>query len=104
MCDVTLQVERGAESRYVLEMINLTDAPVSALLALHGDVLAELRRREVVRSANKPTGDYGGRLFAKAFGWPLNGNSSADADAVCVDGCDIRSNADVLQSPADHGS
>lgn len=25
-------------------MIDLTDAPVSALLELHGDVLAELRR------------------------------------------------------------
>lgn len=67
-------------------MIDLKDAPVSALLELHGDVLAELRRREVVRSANNPTGDYGELLFSKAFGWTLNGNSSADADAVCVDG------------------
>jgi hypothetical protein len=44
-------------------MIDLTNAPVSALLELHGDVLAELRRREIVRSANNPTGDYGELLF-----------------------------------------
>jgi len=50
----------------------LKNAPVSALLELHGDVLAELRRREVVRSANNPTGDYGELLFSKAFGWTLN--------------------------------
>ncbi|QEN84748.1 hypothetical protein FZC33_00180 [Labrys sp. KNU-23] len=67
-------------------MIDLKDAPVSALLELHGDVLAELRRRDVVRSANNPTGNYGELLFSKAFGWTLNGNSSADADAICVEG------------------
>ena len=44
-------------------MIDLTDTPVSALLELHGDVLSELRRRNIVRSANNPTGDYGELLF-----------------------------------------
>ena len=67
-------------------MTDLTDAPVSALLELHGDVLAELRRRNVVRSANNPTGDYGELLFSRAFGWTLNNNSSADADAVDAKG------------------
>jgi hypothetical protein len=63
-------------------MIDLTNVPVSALLALHGNLLAELRRRSVVRSANNPTGDYGALLFSRAFGWTLNSNSSADADAI----------------------
>jgi hypothetical protein len=63
-------------------MIDLANIPVAALLGLHGDLLAELRRRAVVRSANNPTGDYGELLFSRAFGWTLNGNSSADADAV----------------------
>ncbi len=67
-------------------MIDLTDTPVSALLELHGDVLSELRRRNIVRSANNPTGDYGELLFSRAFGWTLNGNSSADADAVDAEG------------------
>ncbi len=67
-------------------MIDLSDAPVSALLELHGDLLAELRRRNVVRSSNNPTGDYGELLFSRAFSWTLNGNSSADADAVDANG------------------
>jgi hypothetical protein len=67
-------------------MIDLTSAPVSALLELHGDLLAELRRRNVVRSANSPTGDYSELLFSKAFGWNLSSNSSADADAFDSDG------------------
>jgi hypothetical protein len=67
-------------------MIDLTNAPVAALLELHGDLLTELRRREIVRSANNPTGDYGELLFSRAFGWTLNGNSSADADAIDADG------------------
>lgn len=67
-------------------MIDLTEFPVSALLELHGDVIAELHRREIVRSANNPTGDYGELLFSRAFGWILNGNSSADADALDAEG------------------
>lgn len=63
-------------------MFDLANAPVSALLELHVDLLAELRRRQVVRSANNPTGDYGELLFSRAFGWALNSNSSADADAI----------------------
>jgi hypothetical protein len=61
-------------------MIDLSDAPVSALLELHGDLLAGLRRRNVVRSSNNPTGDYGELLYSRDLGWTLNGNSSADAD------------------------
>ena len=67
-------------------MIDLTNTPVSGLLELHGDLLAELRRREIVRSANNPAGDYAELLFKTAFGWRLNDNSSADADAVDAGG------------------
>lgn len=74
------------ESGYSPKMIDLSQASVSALLELHGNLLAELRRRDVVRSANNPTGDYGELLFSRAFGWTLNGNSSADVDAVDADG------------------
>lgn len=34
-------------------MIDLTTVPVPALLELHVDLLTELRRREVVRSAQR---------------------------------------------------
>ncbi|MGE0006732.1 MAG: hypothetical protein AB7S92_14195 [Parvibaculaceae bacterium] len=67
-------------------MIDLTTISIPALFELHVDLLAELRRRDVVRSANNPTGDYGELLFSRAFGWTLNINSSADADAVDGEG------------------
>jgi hypothetical protein len=67
-------------------MIDFSVLPVSALFELHTDLMAELRRRDVVRSANNPIGDYGELLFAKAFGWTLNSNSSADADALDAEG------------------
>src|SRR3954465_13695752 len=77
----------GANSnRYDRQMINFSKTSVSALLELHCDLLAPLRRREVVRSANNPTGDYGELLFSRAFGWSLNANSSADADATDQNG------------------
>lgn len=54
----------------------------SALLELHAKIGALLRDRQVLRSANNPTGDYGEHLFAKAFGWSLASNSTASFDAV----------------------
>lgn len=80
-------------------MIDLTDAPVSALLELHGDLLAELRRRNVVRSSNNPTGDYGELLFSRAFGWLLNGNSSANADATDANGMRYQIKCRKLETP-----
>lgn len=79
-------VTDSAESTYAVVMIDLGAVPIASLLELHVDLLAELRRREVVRSANNPTGDYGELLFSRAFGWALNGNSSADADATDAGG------------------
>jgi hypothetical protein len=92
--------ERPANPVTFSGMINLTDAPVSALLELHGDLLAELRRRNVVRSSNNPTGDYGELLFSRAFGWTLNSNSSADADAVDANGMRYQIKCRKLETPA----
>jgi hypothetical protein len=57
-------------------------AATSQLLRLHGLILAELRERKVVRSSNSPGGDYAEFLFARSFGWTLNGNSSSGYDAT----------------------
>ncbi|RWP18061.1 MAG: hypothetical protein EOR01_23665 [Mesorhizobium sp.] len=42
----------------------------------------ELRDREIVRTANAPLGDYAELLFATAFGWSLESNSSNGHDAT----------------------
>lgn len=64
----------------------LANLAVSDLLRLHGDVLDELRRRAVLRSANSPSGDYGELLFSRAFGWELRNNSSSGYDAIDANG------------------
>jgi hypothetical protein len=52
------------------------------ILQLYSDALEELRKREVLRSANNPSGDYGELLFSRTFGWQLQNNSSSGHDAT----------------------
>jgi hypothetical protein len=67
-------------------MPELSALRTSELLQLHADIASELRKRDVIRSANNPTGDYAERLFSLAFGWTLVSNSNAAYDAVDRDG------------------
>lgn len=64
----------------------LAQASVRELLRLHGEVMDELRRREVVRTSNNPVGDYAELLFSTAFGWELENSSAAGHDATDKDG------------------
>jgi len=61
-----------------------------ALLKLSVDILEELRARDIVRSANNPTGDYGEYLFCRAFGWSQEANSKAGYDAIDAQGTRIQ--------------
>lgn len=61
---------------------SLQDASIRALLGLQGGIIEELRRRGVVRTGNSPLGDYAEYLFANAFGWRLENNSSSGCDAI----------------------
>lgn len=54
---------------------------VSELLATHSTVLDELRRKEVIRSKNNPTGDYAEWLVSKSLGLTLETNSAKGFDA-----------------------
>lgn len=73
----------GAETP---EASALSRASLSELLRLHGDLMEELRRREITRTHNNPAGDYAEFLFSLAFGWTLEGNSAAGHDATDIDG------------------
>ncbi|MBI5958578.1 MAG: hypothetical protein HY866_07585 [Chloroflexi bacterium] len=68
------------------DLPDLTTAPIAALLRLHSDILEELRHRDVLRSANNPTGDYGEFLFKQAYGWELEDNSYSGYDATDSNG------------------
>jgi hypothetical protein len=68
------------------ERMDFGSLPVASLLSAYGDLLDELRRREVIRSTNNPLSDYAELLFCRAFGWIREGNSAAGFDAVGADG------------------
>lgn len=48
--------------------------------------MEELRGRDVLRSANNPTGDLAEYLFCTAFGWAQGANSAKAFDATGDDG------------------
>ncbi len=57
-------------------MIDVEQMTVAELLGAYAAVLAELRRRRVVRSNNAPVGDYAEALVATALGGTLAGSVS----------------------------
>jgi hypothetical protein len=61
-----------------MELRTLT---VPELLTTHGAIIEELRRREIVRSANNPISDLAELLFCRAFGWRRENSSAASFDA-----------------------
>lgn len=62
------------------------DASVRELLLLQAEILNELRDRQIVRTSNSPLGDYSELLFATAFGWEPQRNSSSGYDAIDTEG------------------
>jgi hypothetical protein len=76
---------------------------IGELLALSRSVLAELRRRGVVRTANAPTGDYAEWLAARAAGGRLEPNSRRSWDLVTSDGDRVQVKARVTSDIAKRG-
>ena len=62
--------------------ISLSSTKSSDLLTLHTRLMEELRSRNILRSANNPTGDLAEYLFCRAFGWTQANNSQAGFDAI----------------------
>ena len=52
------------------------------LFELHSEIERELCKREIIRTANKPTGDLAEHLFCKAFRWNREDNSKEGYDAT----------------------
>jgi len=67
-------------------MDELETRSIADLLALHSAILEELRQREVLRSANNPTGDLAEYYFCSAFGWSQENNSAKAFDATDKNG------------------
>ena len=67
-------------------MDSLRTKSIADLLALHVAIMEELRARDVLRSANNPTGDLAEYLFCSAFSWAQENNSAKAFDATGDDG------------------
>lgn len=63
-------------------LVGLPDLSTRGLLAAHCAVLAELRRRGVIRSHNNPTGDYAEWLVSSKLGLTLADKSVKGYDAI----------------------
>jgi len=55
------------------------------LFALHSNVINELRKRELVRTANNAVADLGELLFCSALGWRREHKQGKDIDAITQD-------------------
>lgn len=101
MADPTsdLTALRGSEAVPVSE----SNRSVQELLAGYARTLAELRRRNVLRSNNAPAGDYAEWLVAKALGGVLDPNSTKSTDVKLPSGERVQVKARVVSQPPDPG-
>jgi len=77
---------------------------VGELLSSYAKILAELRERGVVRSANAPAGDYAEWLCSRALGATLVDNFSVKShDLVLADGRRVQVKARVTSEPPKAG-
>ncbi len=82
--------------------LKLGNRGISDLLGIYVQVLEELREREVIRSANAPTGDYAEWLVQRALGGDLQPNSNKSADLIVrMERIEIKSR--VLSDPEKSG-
>jgi hypothetical protein len=73
------------------------------LLALHVQILDELKARGVTRTNNLPTGDYAERLVHDTLGGKLEPNSAKGWDLVTSDGTKVQVKARRCNAKGTHG-
>jgi hypothetical protein len=82
-----------------LNQDDLATLSTGQLLALSRMILAELRRREVIRSGNAPAGDYAELLVKVATGGELASASQKSWDVQIPDGETLQVKARVITNP-----
>ncbi len=65
-----------------MTLTDFADLTITELLATHSAVLDELRRRNVIRTNNNPTGDYAEWLVSTQLGLTLEKNAAKGFDAT----------------------
>jgi hypothetical protein len=74
--------------------------PPRELLASYEVILRELRRREIVRTNDAPSGQYAEWLAQRAFGGHLAPNSVKSYDLTTTAGRQVQVKARVVRDPA----
>ena len=83
--------------------MNLGEMTVGELLSVSRAILAELRRRGVIRTGNAPAGDYAELLVQRATGGELAPNSQKSWDVLTSDGERLQIKARVVTDPRKRG-
>ena len=78
---------------------DLRTLPTSSLLGLSRAILAELKRRGVVRTGNAPAGDYAELLVRVATDGELAPSSQKSWDVLSPDGARLQVKARVVTDP-----
>jgi hypothetical protein len=91
------------ESSGLLDAAKLASGTPRQLLATYESLLVELRRREVVRTNDAPSGQYAEWLAHQVLGGELALNSVKSYDLVTVAGERVQVKARVVRHPAKAG-
>lgn len=83
-------------SNAVLSSGEIQDLSIADLLQLSREILMELRKRGVLRTANAPAGDYAEYLVARAYQGKLAPNSEKSWDICAADGRKLQVKARVV--------
>lgn len=83
--------------------VDLTQMTVPALLGLEAHIVAEFRRRGLVRSNNKPVGDIAEQVVLAARGGVLEANSTKSHDITTPTGVRIQVKAMGARSAGESG-
>ncbi len=83
--------------------VDLGQLTIHELLGLHGEIIRELRRRNVVRSNNTPPGDYAELLVMMALDGKLADKSAKSWDVITPPYGRVQVKSRIVTNPADNG-
>jgi hypothetical protein len=84
------------------ERDDLAQMSVRSLLRFYGQILQQLKEREILTTRDGPIGGYGEWLVARAFGGTRQGNSNKSVDVIASDGTRLQVKTRWL--PLEHDS
>ncbi|HZJ50617.1 MAG TPA: hypothetical protein VFF07_07135 [Actinomycetota bacterium] len=85
------------------ERSSVEGMPTAQLLSTYRSILRELRKREVIRTTNAPTGDYAEFLVARLLGVKLAPNSERSWDLRDQDDKTLQVKSRVVANPRTAG-